>query len=100
MIDRNSIRKLIEGHTPEFTIHHFYQELAETIVAVSKLEISLSEFKFDEGFKDALVGEMADNYISLEMMKEVYGITEERLELEIRNKMDKNLRRVENGEKE
>ena len=99
MIDKKDIKKMIAGHSTEFTLHHMYQELGELIVAVSDLEISLAEFNFDQQYKEALIEEMGDVVIMLEIMKEVYNVSDDRLESEVKNKIKKNLRRVENGKK-
>lgn len=96
MINKDDIRTLINRHSTTFTIHHIYQELAELMIAVSKLEISLDEGDFDRGYKDCVIEELADALIMIEIIKSLYGVSDEMLNLEIMNKMDENLKRCKN----
>lgn len=98
MIDRNDIRKLIDGHTPEFTERHFYQEAAEFALAVSKLEMCEPTERWEaRKRKSELLVEIVDMTIMLEIAKERYGISDVEFRLEVRNKMAQNLKRVKNG---
>ena len=97
MINKDDIRTMINRHSTTFTIHHIYQELAELMIAVSKLEIALEDGGYSEGVhKDAVIEEIADALIMIEIIKSLYGITDEMMNLEITNKMNENLKRCGN----
>lgn len=99
MIDRNDIRKMTAGHTPEFTLLHMFQEPAELIVAITKLELAYDEHPFDHELwkkrKADVVEELVDTLVMIEMIKEIYGIPESMVIEEAKNKMAKNLKRLE-----
>lgn len=46
--------------------------------------------------RDSLLEEIADVVIELHMAKEIYGISDEELEVAINNKMEKNMKRILN----
>ena len=93
MINKEDIRTMINRHSTTFTIHHIYQELAELMIAVSKLEIALDSDEYDRGYKDCVIEEIADALIMIEIIKSLYGINEDMLKLEVMNKMSRNLKR-------
>lgn len=105
MIDREDIRTLIDSHSRKFTVEHIYQEFAELIVTVSKLEIRRDEIirhGASPHIADSLCvqetgklyEELADVLIMVEIVREMYGIDDSRLGFEIEEKMVENLQRA------
>ena len=88
-INPADIRTLIEGHSEQDTERIIFEEPAELIRAFSK-------FKRYGGLQKRanLMEEMADVYIILEMLKELYSISENDMQKWIDLKMQRNLERI------
>lgn len=110
MINREDITRLINEHNREFTIKHIYQELSELMVAVTKYEIRRDDLiakgtepttaqKLCSWQQLDVEDELVDVAIMLEMCKVVYGVTDKVFEYKVTEKMQKNLKRLENGKK-
>lgn len=82
------IKKLTNWHDKEYTVNKIYEELAELMIAHSKAQLC------EVGDLENLREEMADVYIILEMLKELYTISENEIQKWIDLKMQRNLERI------
>ena len=87
------IKKLINWHDKEYTINKIYEELAELMIAHSKVQLC------EVGDLENLREEMADVYIILEILKVMYNIEDREVDYWIDKKMKRNLERIEGGNK-
>lgn len=87
-INKADIKRLINWHDKEYTVNKIYEELAELIIAHSKAQLC------EVGDLENLREEMADVYIILEMLKELYSINENGMQKRIDKKMQRNLERI------
>lgn len=87
-IDEEEIKTLIDHKGKEYTKEKVAEESAELIAAHSKVRCG------DVDNLENLKEEMADVYIILEMLKELYSISENDMQKWIDLKMQRNLERI------
>lgn len=87
IIDKTSIEKLLKSKRDTENKFIFIEEMAELQKTITKSYRGVKN-------KADMVEEMADVYIILEMMKQSYNISDERLQGTIDFKMSRNLKRV------
>ena len=96
MIDRNDIKKLIEAHGVEETLDICFEECGELVQAISKVKRAC---RSEEGIAKAQIGlmeEMADVYICMEMLGEIFSISQSNIDAVVGIKMVRNMKRIEN----
>lgn len=98
MIDRNDIKKLIEAHGTEETLDICFEECGELAQAISKIKRAYRSRERIAESELNLISEMADVLIIMEMLKEIYVISDGVVEAAVRVKMKRNLERIEKGE--
>ena len=87
-VNKADIKKLTNWHDKEYTVNKIYEELAELIIAHSKAQLC------EVGDLENLREEMADVYITLEMLKVIYNIEDREVNYWIDKKMQRNLDRI------
>lgn len=87
-VNKTDIKKLTNWHDKEYTVNKIYEELAELIIAHSKAQLC------EVGDLENLREEMADVYITLEMLKVIYNIEDREVNYWIDKKMQRNLDRI------
>ena len=93
MINREDIKKLIEAHGEEETLDICFEECGELIQAISKMKRLKRAGKSLNYIN--LLSEMADVLISVEMLKEVAGLSSNQVEKAVDVKMKRNMERIE-----
>lgn len=96
MINRNDIKRLIEAHGVEETLDICFEECGELVQAISKAK--RKRRSFDDAHADhisyELRTEMADVLICMEMLKEIFDISDHKMEIHTKHKMRRNMRRI------
>lgn len=87
VLNKNEILRLIISKDNKENKMICVEELAELQIAITKLERGRQD-------NDNLIEEMADVYIVLAMLEQLYFIDKQVLEKEIKRKMDRNLSRI------
>ena len=83
----------------EFILRHYSPE-AQTIKAIeelAELQAELAKMLNKQGGRDSLIGEMADAYIMLTQLMVIFDIDAEEFDIEISRKLDRQIRRIEEG---
>ena len=89
IIDSKVVNKSIEHYGADLQTVVCMEECAELIQAISKEKRGNSD-------KDHLAEEMADVIICIEMLKQIYNITEDEIYSWVINKQERIIRRIEN----
>ncbi|MGL6099880.1 MAG: hypothetical protein ACRC0G_09695 [Fusobacteriaceae bacterium] len=87
LINRKDIQELLDNKAHFENVLICVEELSELQKEITKMERGSGTFK-------SLAEEMADVYIVLEMIKEIYDIEEEFVVSEIKRKMERNIDRI------
>lgn len=87
VLNKNEILRLIISKDNKENKMICIEELAELQIAITKLERGRQD-------NDNLIEEMADVYIILGMLEQLYFIDKQVLEKEIKRKMERNLSRI------
>ncbi len=96
-IDAEEIRKLIEAHGKRESITICMEEAAEYIQALSKM-LRITDWEKDyQRRRAALAEETADVLISVLMSAVVYSISAEEIAEAVKQKMIRNLKRIEDS---
>lgn len=97
-MNKEIIEKALIYYGERHQIDKVIEESAELIQAISKIREyqEVTEGDYTEGLKNSLITELADVYITLEYIKNVYEITEEELDKEIQFKINRLKERLEN----
>ena len=96
MIDREDIKRLIEAHGVEETLDICFEECGELVQAISKMKRAC---RSEEGIAKAQAGlleEMADVLICMEMLGEMFAISQSNIDAMVGIKMVRNMKRIEN----
>lgn len=100
MLNRKNVKKLIIAHGVEETLDICFEECGELVQAISK--VKRTHRKDDAAEKAAavyeLANEMADVIIIMSMLQHICRIPDGELLRAIETKMDRNLKRIEDGE--
>lgn len=99
-MNKEIIEKALIYYGERHQIDKVIEESAELIQAISKIREyqEVTEGDYTEGLKNSLITELADVYITLEYIKNVYEITEEELDKEIEFKLNRLKERLNNEE--
>ena len=96
MIDREDIKRLIEVHGVEETLDICFEECGELVQAISKMKRACrSESRLVEA-QAGLLEEMADVLICMEMLGEMFAISQSNIDAMVGIKMVRNMKRIEN----
>lgn len=97
-MNKEIIEKALIYYGERHQIDKVIEESAELIQAISKIREyqEVTEGDYTEGLKNSLITELADVYITLEYIKNVYEITEEELDKEIEFKLNRLKERLNN----
>lgn len=93
MINREDIKKLIEAHGAEETLDICFEECGELIQAISKAKRRQRAGRTIDHYN--LLGEIADVLICVELLKEFFDIDDFAVEAIVKEKMKRNLKRIE-----
>ena len=83
----------------EFILRHYSPE-AQTVKAIeelAELQAELAKLLNKQSSHAELVGEMADVYIMLTQLMVIFDIDTEEFDIEISRKLDRQIRRIEEG---
>ena len=94
MIDRNDIKRLIDAHGVEETLDICFEECGELVQAISKVKRACrSENRLVEA-QAGLLEEMADVLICMEMLGEMFAISQSNIDAVVGIKMVRNMKRI------
>ena len=91
IIDSNVVKKSIEHYGANLQTVVCMEECAELIQAVSKM-------KRGKDNRDNLIEEMADVMICIEILKQVYGISDNEIQNYVCQKQNRSIERMKNDE--
>ena len=91
IIDSNVAKKSIEHYGADLQTVVCMEECAELIQAISKM-------KRDKDNRDNLIEEMADVMICIEILKQVYGISDNEIQNYVCQKQNRSIERMKSDE--
>ena len=91
IIDSNVVKKSIEHYGADLQTVVCMEECAELIQAISKM-------KRGKDNRDNLIEEMADVMICMEILKQVYGISENDIQNYVCQKQNRSIERMKSNE--
>ena len=91
IIDSNVVKKSIEHYGADLQTVVCMEECAELIQAISKM-------KRGKDNRDNLIEEMADVMICMEIMKQVYGISDNEIQNYVCQKQNRSIERMKSDE--
>ena len=91
IIDSNVVKKSIEHYGADLQTVVCMEECAELIQAVSKM-------KRGKDNRDNLIEEMADVMICIEILKQVYGISDNEIQNYVCQKQNRSIERMKSDE--
>ena len=91
IIDSNVVKKSIEHYGADLQTVVCMEECAELIQAISKM-------KRGKDNRDNLIEEMADVMICIEILKQVYGISDNEIQNYVCQKQNRSIERMKNDE--
>ena len=94
-LDQDEVYQLIKHYGTLWSTYKCMEEPAELIQAISKITIAFNEGESDLlGYRDALQEEMADVFITIKLLQELYNISNRELQAHINQKMKRNIGRI------
>lgn len=91
IIDSNVVKKSIEHYGADLQTTVCMEECAELIQAISKM-------KRGKDNRDNLIEEMADVMICIEILKQVYGISDNEIQNYVCQKQNRSIERMKSDE--
>ena len=91
IIDSNVVKKSIEHYGADLQTVVCMEECAELIQAISKM-------KRGKDTRDNLIEEMADVMICMEILKQVYGISDNEIQNYVCQKQNRSIERMKSDE--
>ena len=91
IIDSNVVKKSIEHYGTDLQTTVCMEECAELIQAISKM-------KRGKDNRDNLIEEMADVMICMEILKQVYGISDNEIQNYVCQKQNRSIERMKSDE--
>ena len=91
IIDSNVVKKSIEHYGADLQTVVCMEECAELIQAISKM-------KRGKDNRDNLIEEVADVMICIEILKQVYGISDNEIQNYVCQKQNRSIERMKNDE--
>lgn len=93
-LDQDEVFQMINHYGTYWAEHKCIEEPAELIQAITKLNIALNDDLELEDELKALKEEMADVFIVLKMLQELYNISNNEFQAYIKQKMKRNMERI------